>query len=134
MMGESPTTLSLRHIKSRRLNLVAATAALIKLDIAGREVLSKALGVSVPQSWPPDLYGSAAMRFALTQLGNEAEQGWSFWYLVTTNAPNSHPSIDELQDRILLSADILLNAGRNKNVAMNCKYCTNATPKEVSHV
>lgn len=86
-MGEFPAALSLRHIKSRRLNLIAATADLIKLGIAGREFLSEALGVSVPQSWPPDLYGSAAMRFALTQLGNESEQGWSFWYLVTAKEP-----------------------------------------------
>jgi ribosomal-protein-alanine N-acetyltransferase len=88
MMGDTTAKLLLRHIKSRRLNLVAATANLIKLDIAGREFLSEALGVIVPQSWPPDLYGSAAMRFALTQLGNESEQGWSFWYLVTADEPN----------------------------------------------
>jgi ribosomal-protein-alanine N-acetyltransferase len=87
MMSESPITLSLRHIKSRRLNLIAATADLISLDIAGRESLSGALGVSVPTSWPPDLYGAAAMRFALTQLGNVSEQGWSFWYLVTAKEP-----------------------------------------------
>ena len=70
-------------IKSERLNLIAATPELISKDIQGREFLSKALDVIVPGSWPPDLYGSRAMQFALTQLGEVAERGWSFWYLLT---------------------------------------------------
>jgi RimJ/RimL family protein N-acetyltransferase len=71
-------------IKSRRLNLIAATPELIRKDIDGREFLSEALGVEIAQSWPPDLYGPQAMQFALTQLGEVSEQGWSFWYLLTS--------------------------------------------------
>ena len=77
----------LRLNKSRRLNLIAATPALIEKDIAGRELLSEALEVNVPESWPPDLYGTRAMKFALTQLGDASEQGWSFWYLLSSNEP-----------------------------------------------
>ncbi len=85
MMGDYSQTSLLRMIKSPRLNLIAANTDLIKKDIAGRGLLAKALGVSVPESWPPDLYGPRAMQYALTQLGDTAEQGWSFWYLVTAN-------------------------------------------------
>jgi RimJ/RimL family protein N-acetyltransferase len=78
---------SLRLLKTRRLNLIAATPELIRKDIEGREFLSEALNVSVPESWPPDLYGSRAMQFALSQLGEVTEQGWSFWYLLTAASP-----------------------------------------------
>ncbi len=77
----------LKTIQSPRLNLVSATKMLIRKDIEGREVLSEALGVQVPKSWPPDLYGPRAMQFALTELGEAAELGWSFWYLVTREEP-----------------------------------------------
>ena len=82
-MNKDSQPLSLRMITSRRLNLVAASPDLIRKDIGGRESLSEALDVNVPESWPPDLYGPQAMQFALTQLGEISEQGWSFWYLLT---------------------------------------------------
>jgi len=78
----------LRMIQSPRLNLVAATTGLIRKDIEGRELLAGALAVNVPESWPPDLYGPRAMQFALTQLDDAAEQGWSFWYLTIANGSN----------------------------------------------
>jgi ribosomal-protein-alanine N-acetyltransferase len=78
---------SLRLIKSRRMNLIAATAELIREDIAGREQLGKALGVSIQKSWPPDLYGPRAMQYSLNQLGDTSEQGWSFWYLISAVEP-----------------------------------------------
>jgi ribosomal-protein-alanine N-acetyltransferase len=76
-----------RMIQSPRLSLFAATAELIRKDIEGREPLAAALGVHVPESWPPDLYGPGAMRFALAQLSEAPEQGWSFWYLATREEP-----------------------------------------------
>src|SRR5665811_261522 len=86
-MIESPRTPPLKMIQSPRLNLISATTLLIEKDIEGREFLSEALGVSVPESWPPDLYGPRAMQFALDQLGDAAERGWSFWYLTTRDEP-----------------------------------------------
>lgn len=74
---------SLRLLESPRLNLFAATTELIRKDVEGRDLLTEALGVSIPESWPPDLYGPRAMQFALAQLDEPAEQGWSFWYLAT---------------------------------------------------
>lgn len=77
----------LRQIKSKRLNLVASTRGLIERDIEGGESLAAALGVAKPETWPPALYGPNAMRFALLQLDDPAEQSWSFWYLVTATEP-----------------------------------------------
>ena len=84
MTSNYSESLSLRMIKSRRLSLIAATPELIQKDIDGREFLSAALGVNIAPSWPPDLYGPQAMQFALAQLGEVSEQGWSFWYLQTS--------------------------------------------------
>jgi ribosomal-protein-alanine N-acetyltransferase len=77
----------LRLIQSPRLNLIAATTDLINKDIAGGDSLMVAMGVNVPETWPPDLYGPSAMHYALTQLSDADEQGWSFWYLTTSDEP-----------------------------------------------
>lgn len=84
MTSNYSQALSLRMIKSRRLNLIAATPELIKKDINDRQSLGEALGVKITKSWPPDLYGPQAMQFSLAQLGEASEQGWSFWYLLTS--------------------------------------------------
>ena len=57
------------------------------MGIEDREHLAEALGVNIPESWPPNLYGPRAMQFALTQLNDAPEQGWSFWYLATREEP-----------------------------------------------
>jgi len=87
MPADYPQTVSFRLIKSKRLKLIAATAELIKKDIESRRSLGEALGVGIPASWPPDLYGPNAMQFALSQLNDSAEHGWSFWYLSTLDEP-----------------------------------------------
>lgn len=74
-------------IKSERLNLVAATPELIRKDIEGRVLLSEALDAVVPESWPPDLYGSRAMHFALAHLDEISDRGWWFWYLISAAQP-----------------------------------------------
>lgn len=82
-----PEPISLRLVKSRRLNLIAANTELLNRAVAGSEQLARALGVAIPQSWPPDLYGPSAVRYALEQLGDPTEQCWSFWYLTTQDKP-----------------------------------------------
>ncbi len=86
-MRDSAADAFLRTIQSARLNLIAATTGLIEKDIAGRKCLGDALGIKVPESWPPDLYGPSAMRYALQQLGDPTEQCWSFWYLASRDEP-----------------------------------------------
>jgi RimJ/RimL family protein N-acetyltransferase len=65
------------------MTLVAATSELMTADLAGSKAFSEAIGAEVPENWPPELYESTAMRAALAQLQDPAEQGWSVWYLLS---------------------------------------------------
>ena len=65
------------------MTLVAATVPLIEADLEGPVRLAESVGARVPDNWPPDLYESSAIKFALQKLQNPAEHGWSFWYLLT---------------------------------------------------
>lgn len=69
-------------IESPRLFLVPATAELTQADLDGQQALGAALGVDVPQEWPPELYSRPALAAVLQQLRDRAEHGWSTWYLV----------------------------------------------------
>ncbi len=86
-MAESPREFSFSVVRSKRLKLIASTVDLINRDVKGGGRLTDALAVHIPDEWPPDLYGPRAMQYALQQLGDPAEQGWSFWYLVTEEEP-----------------------------------------------
>ncbi len=86
-MTESSYDSSFSMIRSKRLKLISGTQDLINRDVDGGGRLAEALAVHIPGEWPPDLFGSGAMRFALQQLDDPAEQGWSFWYLVTGKEP-----------------------------------------------
>jgi RimJ/RimL family protein N-acetyltransferase len=70
------------YLESARLRLIAATPQLIAEDLRGRACLAAALGVEVPESWPPELYDRRAMGYAGRQVADPLEQGWAFWYLV----------------------------------------------------
>jgi len=78
-----PLRKSLRSLDSRRMTLVAANSELVTADLEGIESLSSMLSAVVPENWPPELYDREAMNYALRQLEDPAEQGWSFWYLLT---------------------------------------------------
>lgn len=78
---------ALRLVRSRRLNLIASTRELINKDLESAAELAGALGAATPKLWPPDLNGPTVMRFALMQLDDPAEQGWSFWYLINNDDP-----------------------------------------------
>ena len=72
----------LRYIESKRIRLIAASTGLISEDLKGGQALGSALGVDVPENWPPELYDRQAMALASRQLHDSTQQGWSFWYLV----------------------------------------------------
>jgi ribosomal-protein-alanine N-acetyltransferase len=77
------TVSRLRILESPRMTLVAATVDLVSSDIEGRASLAEMLEANVPDNWPPDLYDIEPLKFALRQLAERSEQGWSFWYLLT---------------------------------------------------
>jgi RimJ/RimL family protein N-acetyltransferase len=71
-----------RFIASERLRLVAASIELMQADLGGQERLSVALDAIVPGEWPPELFDRPALKYAMRQLEQRAEAGWSFWYLL----------------------------------------------------
>ena len=77
---------ALRVVESPRLVLVAADTDLVLADLKGAEHLGRMLETPVPENWPPELYDREPMNFALRQLADPAEQGWSFWYLIIKDA------------------------------------------------
>ena len=84
-MGGQSGMQALRVIKFRRLSLIASTRELIQKDLDGASHLAEALGVVIPEDWPPPLFRPTAMRYALMQLDDPAEHGWSFWYVVNND-------------------------------------------------
>jgi RimJ/RimL family protein N-acetyltransferase len=98
-MPEFETNKEPRLIQSENLDLFAATVALIEKDLAAPAKLFAALGVAVPSSWPPQLFGPQAMRFALAQLRHTSEQGWSAWYLVKRGKPGDLVGIGSFKGR-----------------------------------
>lgn len=75
-------------IRTARLDLIPATTDLVRADLAGREALAAALGVAVPEGWPPELFDEPALRFTLDRLEEESAQaGWWLYYVVRRDGP-----------------------------------------------
>lgn len=98
-MFDRPAGNAPRVIRSFSLDLFAATSELIENDLAGAEALSDTLGVTVPDTWPPDLFGRDVMRAALAQLRHAPEHGWSVWYLATRGEPGELVGICSFKGR-----------------------------------
>ena len=70
------------RLATPRLTLLAATARHMGADLEGPAALAGALGVDVPDAWPPDLYDHDAIRYSLAMLENPANEGWTFYYVI----------------------------------------------------
>ena len=64
------------------MTLVAATPDIIQADLAGRDDLAEALGIDVPDNWPPELFDTPVMWAYRDQLRDPEAHGWSAWYLL----------------------------------------------------
>lgn len=70
-------------IRTRRLDLVPATLALLAADLRSPEALAHLLRASVPASWPPGEYDRSAMKFFSGRLSENPDAvGWYAWYAV----------------------------------------------------
>lgn len=77
-------------IRTRRLRLVPATADLARADLEGRDALANALGVHVPDGWPPELYDEDATRYTLERLNDDPDShGWWLYYFVLDQPPEN---------------------------------------------
>ena len=71
-----------------RLTLIPGTADHLLAELQGREALAQSLGVSVPETWPPDLYDRPAMEWSHRYLEAQPDHaGWALWYLVLRASP-----------------------------------------------
>jgi RimJ/RimL family protein N-acetyltransferase len=76
------------RIEADRLTLIGATIPALEADLAGRESLAAALGVTVPENWPPELYDAPAIEWTLNRMRNDnsPDDGLGMYYLVLRDA------------------------------------------------
>lgn len=74
-------------LETARLRLVAADAALVKLELQNRPSLFAALRVSPPADWPPPLNDNDSFGFFLKSLESDPSfAGWGYWYVIENNS------------------------------------------------
>lgn len=64
-------------ILTPRLILRPATTATLRADLSGRVTLARALGATVPDDWPPDLYDAGAIQWTIRAV--EADPSAARW-------------------------------------------------------
>src|SRR3954470_6504529 len=70
-------------VLTTRLELIAATAETVSLELRNVEQFATALGVQVPASWPPPLNDEGSQRWYLEMLERPASAaGWALWYVI----------------------------------------------------
>ena len=76
-----------KPLSTPRLNLIPATAPLVRAELGQVDTFSKLLGAEIPANWPPALLVDA-LPFFLEQLERHPEQaGWLSWYWVLRGDP-----------------------------------------------
>lgn len=74
-------TAGLMRITTPRLEFIAATTELLEMELVSPQRLGAALGVRVPDGWPPGEYDEHAIRWLLDRLNAQPEAaGWFAWY------------------------------------------------------
>jgi RimJ/RimL family protein N-acetyltransferase len=69
-------------LRTRRLDLIPATAAHLRAELSDRPAFARLLGARVPDVWPPSLYDRPAMKWTLKRQRAAPQHGWSTWYLL----------------------------------------------------
>lgn len=71
------------RLRSSRLELIAGTLELAKIERLSVDDLAKTLRCAAPASWPPPLNDDESQRWYLEMLEREPEAvGWALWYIV----------------------------------------------------
>ena len=74
---------ALLPLRTRRLDLVPATAAHLRAELSDRAAFARMLGARIPDAWPPPLYDRPAVKYTLKKLIAAPQRaGWSTWYLL----------------------------------------------------
>jgi [ribosomal protein S5]-alanine N-acetyltransferase len=68
-------------IRTRRLDLVPATPAILRRHLEGRSMLARSLAADVPPEWPPELFDREAMEWTLARVEEgPAKADWWLHY------------------------------------------------------
>lgn len=80
---------------TRRLELIAATDAIVRAEMRDRAQFARLLNARVPESWPPELNSTETIAFSLQRLEQSPDNiGWWTWYFVLR--------YDNAQSRVLI--------------------------------
>lgn len=66
-------------IQTRRLDLRIGTRESLFADLEGHDALAEALGVEVPENWPPEYYDEPAIQWTLDKLPFVDPQNAGYW-------------------------------------------------------
>ena len=82
-------------LRTKRLDLVAATLAHLEAELASPSALGLLLGVDITAEWPPGEYDRHALEFFHAQLkaGGPDHVGWYTWYAITRNVRGQRESL-----------------------------------------
>ena len=69
-------------LRTPRLLLIPGTLESLEAELVSRQALGDALGVDVPDSWPPELYDEPAIRWTIGWLASHPdERSWTLYYI-----------------------------------------------------
>jgi RimJ/RimL family protein N-acetyltransferase len=69
-------------VRSERLELIAATAEMVRCEIQNRSELARLVKAHVPENWPPPLNDESSQRWTLQfLLANPDAPGFGTWYM-----------------------------------------------------
>jgi ribosomal-protein-alanine N-acetyltransferase len=69
------------RLETPNLELVAATADLLKAELEDRRVLAALMQAEIPPGWPPPLYQRSDLEWTVTQLRRDSTLcGWLAWF------------------------------------------------------
>ncbi len=82
-------------LRTKRLDLVAATLDHLEAELDSPSTLGLLLGVEIPRGWPPGEYDRHALEFFHAQLkaGGPDHVGWYTWYALTRNSQGQRESL-----------------------------------------
>jgi RimJ/RimL family protein N-acetyltransferase len=70
-------------LATARLELIAATPALLRAELESPDALARALGIATPAVWPAPLNSRETVEYTLRFLeGGPGREGWMSWYFV----------------------------------------------------
>lgn len=89
MDAERHDELKMLRLRTERMELFGANAALADADAHDRGRLAELVAARVPDDWPPDLMADSLEFFAQKLMEYPDQAGWWAWYWVLQETPDS---------------------------------------------